>query len=117
MAGDEGSSSDGEVRGNESDHEEDVPSSAQNDVDEEGALRGLPVCTSGVASTSRAWLRSRPRAIFEAIERETAAAHHGEAGHYMERLMAAAYGPLPASPVPLPQSSTSIGKRPLLRSV
>ena len=83
----------------------------------QGALRGLPVCTSGVASTSRAWLRSRPRAIFEAIERETAAAHHGEAGHYMERLMAAAYGPLPASPVPLPQSSTSIGKRPLLRSV
>ena len=40
----------------------------------QGALRSLPVCTSGVASTSRAWLRSRPRAVFEAIERETAAA-------------------------------------------
>lgn len=77
----------------------------------QGALRSLPVCTSGVASTSRAWLRSRPRAVFEAIERETAAAHHGEAGHYMERLMAAAYGPLPTSPLPLPQNSTRVGKR------
>lgn len=112
----------------------------------QGALRSLPVCTSGVASTSRAWLRSRPlgwfkrahvdvggsvpvahlaslkaqgvpthpnspppqpriqfiasirpRAVFEAIERETAAANHGEAVHYMERLMVAAYGPLPHS--------------------
>lgn len=35
--------------------------------------------------------------MFEAIERETAAANHGEAVHYMERLMVAAYGPLPHS--------------------
>ena len=106
----------------------------------QGALRSLPVCTSGVASTGRAWLRSRPlgwfktahgvdgsapvahlaslkaqgvpthppaphtciasirpRAVFEAIERETVIAYHSEAGHYMERLMAAAYGPLPHS--------------------
>ena len=31
----------------------------------QGALRSLPVCTSGVASTSRAWLRSRPLGWFK----------------------------------------------------
>ena len=61
----------------------------------QATLRGLPVCASGVASTSRAWLHSRPRTVYEAVLRETSVAVNGEAGHYMERLMAAVYGPPP----------------------
>lgn len=56
-------------------------------------LSGLPVCTSGVASTTRAWIHSRPRTMYHAILRETSVAVDCEAGLYMERLMAAAYGP------------------------
>ena len=67
------------------------------------ALRSLPVCTSGVASTSRAWLRSRPRAVFEAIERETAALTRTQTRtRTPTRTRTRTLLPLPPLPLPLP---------------
>jgi hypothetical protein len=60
-------------------------------------LAPIVICFNGVAATTGANLRSRPRAVYEAIYNQTSVADESEATHYMERLMAAAYGPAPTS--------------------
>ena len=58
------------------------------------ALARIPVCYEGAAATSLSYVQARGLASFQAIEAQLAVGGGmPEAGHYMERLMLAAYGP------------------------
>ena len=57
------------------------------------ALSSVPICYFGTARTTRENLRSRPQALYEQLREQLSGGGQPEAGHYVERLMAATYGP------------------------
>jgi len=57
------------------------------------SLANVPLCYNGIARTSRENLESRPAAAYAHLRDQLYNISSPEAGHYLERLMAATYGP------------------------
>lgn len=56
-------------------------------------LSSVPVCYFGMARTTRANIQARPQEVYERLRDQLALGDQPEAGHYIERLMAATFGP------------------------
>ena len=56
-------------------------------------LSNCPVCFFGLARTTGANLRTRPQLLYAHLRDQLSAADKPEAGHYVERMMGAIYGP------------------------
>jgi len=60
---------------------------------DELSVGAAPLCLEGFAATTRAFVHTHPRSTFANVVAQLGFGDRVEAGHYMERLMLAAYGP------------------------